>query len=275
MNFSPRIRWLASACRPAGLLRCMLVIAFLVPMAVHAERSITVAVASNFATTAAELAASFSTEHDIQVRISSGSTGLLYAQITQGAPYDVFLSADQTRPQLLSADGYGVATGHFDYARGFLVLWSTDSAYRDKDCSAALRAGEFRRLAIANPKVAPYGAAARDYLQEIGLFDSVASKLVYGENISQAFQFVSTENASLGLIALSQVVHRRDSRATCFDVLRPPRARSVVQSGLVLRRSQDLAAAILFADYLASDSATQILRASGYDIVQNATVLER
>ena len=121
---------------------------------------------------------------------SGGSTGKLYAQIVNGAPYDVFLAADLERPRQLEADSLALKNSFFVYAKGFLVLWSSDATFSGKDCLQAFERGRFRKLAIANPTTAPYGAAAKRYLERNAHWVDVADRVVYGESVSQAFQFV-------------------------------------------------------------------------------------
>ena len=130
---------------------------------------------------------------------------MLYAQIVNGAPYDVFLAADTKRPKRLEEEALAVSGSRTSYASGSLVLWSADSALANQSCIEALRSGSYRRIAIANPLTAPYGLAAEEFLKATGVFDEASKRLVYGENIAQTLQFVATGNASLGLIAAAQL----------------------------------------------------------------------
>ena len=152
-------------------LRTAFLILFLFPLDSSAEGELTIAVASNFQRTATAIAEEFSRATQIPVRISTGSTGKLYAQIVNGAPYDVFLAADSARPKRLEDDGVAVKGSRLTYAIGSLLLWSADSALNEGDCLKALEAGSYRRLAIANPLTAPYGLAAKEFLQAAGVFD--------------------------------------------------------------------------------------------------------
>lgn len=165
-----------------------------------------VAVAANFAGPLARIGASFSAATGHVLNVSVGPTGKFYTQITQGgAPFEVLIAADDDTPKRLVAEGHGVAGSTFTYAIGQLVLWSAQPGLVD-DQGAVLAAGRFTRLAIANPKVAPYGAAALEVLKAKGLLDALTPKLVTGESIAQAYQFVATGNAELGFVALSQVI---------------------------------------------------------------------
>ncbi|HHB92114.1 MAG TPA: molybdate ABC transporter substrate-binding protein [Thioploca sp.] len=156
-----------------------------------------IAVAANFTKPAKHLVQKFGTKHN--VNISFGSTGQLYTQIRHGAPFDIFLAGDMQRPQKLVTDG--LANNLFVYARGRLILWSKKSNLLVKNM---LNNNQFNRLAIAHPKIAPYGAAAKQVLEKLGLWDRLQDKIIRGNNISQAYQFIITSNAELGFIALSQ-----------------------------------------------------------------------
>ncbi|MCB1865539.1 MAG: molybdate ABC transporter substrate-binding protein [Chromatiales bacterium] len=219
-----------------------------------------VAVATNFSEPAKELGAQFERETGHTVRLSFGSTGQLYAQIRQGAPFEVYLAADQARPRQAIADGLAVAGSQFTYATGRLVLFSREA---DRVAGASsLRAGGFHRLAIANPQTAPYGAAAVATLHALGVYDAVAPRIVQGANIAQAFQFVATGNAELGFVALSQVIQRTDgSRWIVPDSLHPP----IAQDAVLLSRGATNPAAGRFLDFLRSAAADGIKARYGYD----------
>ena len=170
---------------------------------------LTIAVASNFAAPMNEITQAFEAETDHEVRLAFGSSGKLYAQIRHGAPFDAFFSADQDKISRLMEHNLVVASSRMTYAEGRLVLWSANDRLVDSE-GEILASGRFSRLAIANPKLAPYGAAALEVLAGLGLEESTKSKRVMGENISQTYQYVASGNAQLGLIALSQVY--RDGR---------------------------------------------------------------
>jgi len=219
-----------------------------------------VAVATNFAKTARALADAFSAETGHRVVLSAGSTGKLYAQIIHGAPFEVFLAADAERPQRLEAEGRAVAGSRFPYARGRLVLWSPDAGrIAGED---ALLGDDFRFLAIANPDLAPYGAAARDLLEQLGLWDGLQRRLVRGEDIGHAFQFVATGNAELGLVALSQVSGRGGSQW----IVPPDRYAPIEQQAVLLEPGRDNGAARAFLDFLRSDPARAQIDRAGYGV---------
>ena len=198
---------------------------------------VTVAVASNFARAGQDIVASFATESGQTVQITSASTGKLYAQISNGAPFDVFLAADAERPRLLEAAGRGVAGSRFTYAIGRLVLWSRDPALAGTDCRNRLNNLGASRLAIANPDTAPYGVAAREMLTGLGLWERVESQLVRGENIAQTLQFVASGNVSLGLIARAQATDARLPPATCSWPVPSNLHGPILHPAILLKRS--------------------------------------
>jgi molybdate transport system substrate-binding protein len=222
-----------------------------------------VAVAGNFATPMKAILAAFEAHSGHRVVPAFGSTGKLYAQIKNGAPFDAMLAADQRRPRLLEEEGIAVAGSRFTYAIGALVLWSADFGAID-DGRGVLQGGDFRRLAIANPRLAPYGAAAMQTIEGLGLAAALEPKLVIGENIAQAFQFVATGNAQLGFVALSQVFEdgtiARGSGWIVPSSLHDP----IRQDAVVLERARDNPVlAELFA-YLRGDEARRLIAAFGY-----------
>ncbi len=172
--------------------------------AAHADE-VTVAVAANFAGPLAKIAEGFSAATGHTLKISAGATGKFYAQIVAGAPFELLIAADDETPKKLIAEGHAVAGSNFTYAIGKLVLWSAQPGFVD-DQGAVLAAGKFAHLAIANPKIAPYGAAGLEVIKARGLTAAIAPKLVTAESIAQAQQFVATGNAELGFVALSQVI---------------------------------------------------------------------
>lgn len=177
--------------------------ALLLPALTCAD-TLQIAVASNFADALRDIAGRFQQDTGHEVRISVGSSGRHFAQIRNGAPFDLFFSADEKRPRLLEAAGIGVPGSRFTYATGRLVLWSPRAEPVDRPVQALSR-NDSTRLAIANPRLAPYGLAAKQTLQHLGLWDSWQGRLVRGENIAQTYHFVHSGNAALGLVALSQV----------------------------------------------------------------------
>ena len=242
----------------------LLLTLFAVPLA-HAE-VLTIAVASNFRVPAEQIAASFEQQTGHQVRISSASTGKLYAQINSGAPFDVLLAADSKRPRLLEEAGVGIRGTRQTYAIGGLVLWSRDPANAGADCRKSLRELGTRRLAIANPKTAPYGIAAREYLTNAGLWTSVSPRLVYGENIAQALHFVATGNASLGLIAASQLRDSRLPEATCTWRVPAELHAPIEQQAIQVDRPVSQQAAAAFLDFLQGVAAREIVTRYGYGV---------
>jgi molybdate transport system substrate-binding protein len=221
-----------------------------------------VAVAANFAKPAQQLIDRFAAETGHEIKISTGSTGNLAAQIRNGAPFAVFLSADERRPAELESEGMAVAGSRFTYAAGKLVLWGTDPRWVLLDPSTSLTDPELKRLAIANPELAPYGRAAQEALTALGTWEAVQPKLVRGEDVGQVFQFVASGNADLGFLALSQVLDQSGSR---WEV--PPELYSpILQQAVLLGPGKDSEAAKAFLDFLRSEPAREIIRAAGYGV---------
>ncbi len=222
-----------------------------------------VAVAANFAAPMARIAAAFEAATGHTLKLSSGSTGKFFAQVVAGAPFEVLLAADEHTPRRLVEAGHALADSRFTYATGRLVLWSAAPGFVDAQ-GGVLGSGRFRHLAIANPKTAPYGAAAMQVLRARGLADALAPKLVTGESVAQAFQFVATGNAELGFVALSQVaVPGRPPSGSAWTVpaaLHEP----IRQDAVLLKAGASNPAAIALLDYLRSDAARAIIRAYGY-----------
>jgi len=223
-----------------------------------------VAVAANFAKPVETLSERFEAATGHRLTVAQGSTGKLYAQIVRGAPYDILLAADSARPARLEAEGLAVRGSRFTYAVGRLVLWSPDPARIGPDGPAVLAAGDFAHLAIANPDLAPYGAAARQVLRRLGLADRLAGRIVMGQNIGQTFAMVATRNAELGLVAKSQIMQRRETdRGSVWEVpetLHDP----IRQDGVLLRHGADNPAAAAFLAYLRSDGARAAIARLGY-----------
>ena len=232
----------------------------LYPVAATAEDYVTVAVASNFGAAAREIATEFSRVADYELRITTASTGKLYAQIVNGAPFDLLLAADTERPRRLEADGAGVPGTRFTYAIGALVLWSRQA----EDCRAALQRGDTGRVAIANPVTAPYGAAARAYLQQAGLWDSLRGRLVIGENIAQTLQFAASGNAQLGFIARSQLQARSLPQPSCSWPVPEATHAPIEQQAILLQRGADSDGARAFVDFLRGDAGRAIILRNGY-----------
>ena len=226
---------------------------------------ITVAVAANFAVTAGQIGAEFHRQTGNDVQVSTGSSGKLYAQITHGAPYDVFLSADVERAQHLEQDGLAVSGSRFTYARGQLVLWS---ARLEKVDAGVLRSAQFAHLAVANPRIAPYGAAAFDVLNRLHVSPAVRARLVYGEDIGQTFQLAASGAADLAFVALSQL---RSGQVTGAYWLIPPSLyRPIEQQAVLLGRAKDNVAARAFLEFLRGPTARAIMTRSGYLAPENS-----
>lgn len=229
---------------------------------------LTIAVASNFTRTAAEIAANFTAMTDVSVRISAGSSGKLYAQIVNGAPFDIYLAADDIRPELLERSGHAVMGTRITYAIGALVLWSQDATLKDRDCLEVLQDGAYTHIALANPLTAPYGLAARDVLVGAGLWEVVSKRAVYGENISQTLQFVATGNATLGFVARSQVVSGRFDEPSCAWFVPTSLHAELNHQAVVLSGSKKQRAARRFLQYLQSPVVIELLQRHGYTISQ-------
>lgn len=249
-----------------SLLRAWLLVSTLLSSVALGDELLTVAVASNFQTTAKDIATEFTAQTGIPVRISTGSSGKLYAQIVNGAPYDVFLSADAARPQQLEASRHAKPGSRATYAIGSLVLWSADPALQGRGCRDALQQREYTHLAIANPKTAPYGAAAEEFLQGAGLMQAAAGRLVFGENISQVLNFVVTGNATLGLVAASQVASELPVSASCSWRVPSDRHSAILQQAVTIAGSSNIESANLFMSFLQSDEARALLERHGYGV---------
>ena len=220
-----------------------------------------VAVAANFTDAATEIAEIFQEKTGHEAILSFGSTGQLYTQITQEAPFEVFLAADDARPAKAVEEGFAVPGSQFTYAIGKLVLWSKDPSLVQGE--RTLKNGDFTKIAIANPVGAPYGAAAVQTMQALGVYDQLAPKLVQGNNISQTFQFVETGNAELGFIALAQLARNGDgSRWVVPEDLHDP----IRQDAVLLKAGEDNEAAQAFLEFLQGPEAAAIIEKSGYGI---------
>ena len=219
-----------------------------------------IAVAGNFTAAATEIVQVFSETTGQEVLLSFGSTGKLFTQITQGAPFDAFLSADQPRPARLVAQGLGVKGSVFTYATGRLVLFSMDDTLIGPEGSV-LGTYQDAHIAIANPRTAPYGAAAMEVMTKLGVLRRLQPKLVYGDNIAQTYQFVATGNAALGFVALSQVAQTTTgSRWLVPEALHPP----LRQDAVLLHTGAANSTAAAFLAFLRTPSAREIMRRYGY-----------
>jgi molybdate transport system substrate-binding protein len=249
-----------SAMRPAALLLAML----LSPAALHAAE-VNVAVAANFSAPMRKLAAAFEQASGHKATLAFGSTGRFYAQVKNGAPFQVLLAADDETPARLEKEGLAVPGSRFTYATGRLLLWSASPGVVDAR-GEVLRKPGAGKVAIADPRLAPYGAAAMEVLSRLGLDQALQPRLVQGENISQAHQFVATGNAQMGFVALSQVVvDDRIEKGSAWLV--PADLHSPIrQDAAVLAAGKDNPAAAALMAFLRSDAARAIIRAHGYEL---------
>jgi molybdate transport system substrate-binding protein len=220
-----------------------------------------VAVAANFTEPAKEIAALFERRTGHKAVLSFGATGQFYAQISQGAPFEVFLSADRATPKKATDEGFAIAGTAYTYAVGKLVLFSADAALVLNE--QTLRAGRFDKIAIANPASAPYGAAAVETMKTVGAFDALAAKIVQGANIGQTYQFVDTGNAQVGFVALSQVIARAGgARWIVPQSLYTP----IRQDAVLLKRGENSQAAKAFLAFARSPEAIAVIEKFGYGV---------
>lgn len=231
--------------------------------AVAAE--VNVAVAANFTAPMQKIVVDFEKETGHKVQLAFGSTGKFYAQIKNGAPFEVLLAADDEIPAKLENEGLAVSGSHFTYAIGQLVLWSAQPGYVD-DKGEVLKQGVFGHLSIANPKLAPYGAAAIETLTQLGLLGSVEGKFVQGENIAQTYQFVSSGNVELGFVALSQVYENGNLKSGSAWIVPAKLHSPIRQDAVVLSKGKDNPAAAALVKYLRTDKARAMIKAYGYDL---------
>jgi molybdate transport system substrate-binding protein len=226
---------------------------------------VSVAVAANFTAPMNAIAAEFAKDTGHKAQLAFGATGKFYAQIRNGAPFQMLLAADDETPAKLAQEGLADPASRFTYAIGTLVLWSAQSGYVDGK-GEALKKGRFDRLALANPKLAPYGKAAVEVLTGMGLLDAVSPRFVMGENIAQTFQFASTGNAELGFVALSQVMKEGRIASGSAWIVPGTLHAPIRQDAVVLATGKDNAAAAALMKYLKGDKAKAIIKAYGYEI---------
>lgn len=228
-----------------------------------AADTLQVAVAANFTAPMKAIAEAFEADTGHQISAAYGATGQLYAQIRNGAPYEVFLAADDSTPARLDSEGEAVEGTRFTYATGRLVLWSAKPGYVDEQ-GRVLATAPFRHLAIANPKTAPYGRAAVETLETLGLHATLAPRFVEGQSISQTLQFVSSGNAELGFVALSQVYAEGGVTEGSAWVVPANHHRPIRQDAVLLKHGADNPAARALLDYLKGPRAAAIIESFGY-----------
>ena len=237
---------------------------FQIPAALADE--LRVAVASNFLLPVKELSREFEKSTSNKVVVISASTGKLYAQIKQGAPFDILLAADSLRPELLEKEEIGVPGSRFTYAVGRLALWSADTTLFLRNDLRVLNQKNFRYMAIANPKTAPYGKAAEQILRKKGYWDQLQSRLVRGENISQTFQFLVTGNADIGFIALSQIT-RNQGQLRGYSWIVPSEWHDPIrQQAVLLKRAKANKVAKEFLTFIKSKRVQKIIEGYGYSL---------
>ena len=224
-----------------------------------------VAVAANFTAPLQAIAADFEKDTGHKVIAAYGATGQFYAQIKNGAPFEVFLSADDSTPQKLENEGDTVKGSRFTYAIGTLALWSAKDGYVDSQ-GKVLSDNQYQHLAIANPKAAPYGLAATQVLARLGLTDQVKAKIVEGQNITQAYQFVSTGNAELGFVALSQVYKDGKVSGGSAWIVPGDMHDPIKQDAVILNKGKDSAAAKALVEYLKGPKAAAVIKSYGYEL---------
>lgn len=224
-----------------------------------------VAVAANFAQTLKEISSAFEKDTGHKIALTQGSTGKLYAQISQGAPFDVLLSADDETPEKLIKEGKAVSGTQFTYAIGRLALWSPKPDLVD-DGGQVLKTDKFRFIAIANARVAPYGRAAVQTMQKLGVLSSIEPRVVQGESITQTFQFVSTGNAQLGFVALSQILEHGKIKSGSAWIVPEMMHETLKQDVVLLSPGKDSVAATAFLNFLKTDKAKKIIAAHGYQL---------
>ncbi len=242
-----------------------IVLASLVWLTQAQAAEVSVAVAANFTAPMQKIAQAFEQETGHKAVLSFGATGAFYAQIRNGAPFQVLLAADDETPAKIEKEGLGVGGSRFTYATGKLVLWSKQPALVD-DQGTILRTGKFERIAVANPKLAPYGAAAVETMSRMGVLADVQPKIVQGDNIAQTYQFVATENAQLGFVALSQVIaDGKIAQGSAWIVpgnLHAP----IRQDAVLLIPGKDNVAAAALLSFLKGEKARAVIRSYGYEL---------
>jgi molybdate transport system substrate-binding protein len=239
-----------------------LIVLLIAALETHAE-STSVAVAVNFTAPMQKLAAEFEKETGHTVAASFASTGKLYAQIRNGAPFEVLLAADDETPAKLEKEAATVAGSRYTYASGRIVLWSAKPGLVDE---SPLKAGDFRHFALPNPRLAPYGVAAVEMLTALKLIDAVQAKFVLAENLAQSYQYIATGNAELGIVALSQVIKEGRIGEGSGWIVPATLHQPIRQDAVLLSAGRGKPAAEAFLTFLKSTKAKAVMRAYGYDV---------
>jgi molybdate transport system substrate-binding protein len=254
----------ASRLAPGCLASLLAVFAVFAVGTVQADE-VQVAVAANFTAPIQAIAADFEKDTGHKLVAAYGATGQFYTQIKNGAPFEVFLSADDTTPEKLEKEGETVKGSRFTYAIGTLALWSAKEGYVDAK-GEVLKKNEYQHLSIANPKAAPYGLAATQVLEKLKLTDATIAKIVEGQNITQAYQFVSTGNAELGFVALSQIY--KDGKVSSGSAWIVPASMHdpIKQDAVILNKGKDNAAAKALVEYLKGPKAAAVIKSYGYQL---------
>ena len=248
-----------------GNFLCRTVLVFLISTAgiLRAEMA-TIAIASNFGDVARHLVEEFESTSDHNVTLVMGASGRFYAQISNGAPFDAFLSADSEKPAELIETGLALSDSVFTYAIGRLALWSRDETLIQDDATALSMDGS-HKIAYANPRLAPYGKAALEVIKALSLFNVLEGKLVQGENIAQTYQFVFTRNADLGFVALSQILQGGTLGPGSAWVIPKSLHSPIRQNAVLLARARDNLAANEFMRFLKMPASRSIIRSYGYE----------
>lgn len=253
--------WRGAACGARGrVAAALMLLAWALPALAD---EVQVAVAANFSAPMQQIAAGFARDTGHKAVVVTGATGQLYAQVHNGAPFQVLLAADAQTPRQLEEEGLGVPGQRYTYAIGKLVLYSSRPGYVDAR-GEVLKGGSFAHLALANPRTAPYGAAGAEVLKALGLWTAVEPKIVQGESVAQTFQFISSGNAELGFVALSQVAPPGQPVPGSWWEVPAELYSPIRQDAVLLKKGEGQPAAVALMAYLRSDAARAIIRAYGY-----------
>ena len=250
---------------PSSLRRLLTLSAALVFSSLAHAESVQIAVAANFTTPAKALAEIFTKTTGHEAKLSFGATGAFYTQIKNGAPFDILLAADDERPARLDKEGDTVPGSRFTYAIGQLALWSAKPGFVDGE-GAVLKNGQFNKIAIANAKLAPYGAAAMETMEKLGLTAALQSKLVTGESIGQTYNFIATGNAELGFVALAQVLDGGKLKSGSMWAVPAKYHAPIVQDAVILKRAAGNPAAKAWMELLRSPRTKDFIRSYGYEV---------